>query len=247
MIKIEFLFIFCVIYKKLKMETNICKISGVVYKLTDTEDGGIELSPIVPTVDEMAQPEVFPNTQPETLPNVQPNTQTIPKDLQELFDNMPHSIDTLIRRYKSLTTFEIAALSKILRDKRNSDINWILQFYVYDIYPGDYYYGIKFALAGLLKHPNGNVILNKIKNNIPLSGPEEDILVNCQIDEAQYLIVDNSPIADKALEKNCSLRKNCHYMAMHGNKGIAKAFNIGCEYAIAHGFSWAVTEERRVQ
>ena len=176
MIKIEFLFIFCVIYKKLKMATNICKISGVVYKLTDTEDGGIELSPIVPTVYEMAQPEVLPNTQPEILPDVQPNDQSIPKDLQELFDNMPYSIDTLIRRYKSLTTFEIAALSYILRDKRNSDINWLLKFYVYDIYPGDYHYGIKFALAGLLKNPNGNVILNKIKNNIPLSGPEEDIL-----------------------------------------------------------------------
>ena len=89
---------------------------------------------------------------------------------------MPYSIDTLIIRYKSLTNFEIAALSKILRDTRRSDINWLLKFYVYDIYPGDYHYGIKFALAALLKHPNGNVILNKIKNNIPLSGPEEDIL-----------------------------------------------------------------------
>ena len=168
MIKIEFLFIFCVIYKKLKMATNICKISGVVYKLTDTDDGGFELSPIVPTVDEIAQPEV--------LPNRQPNAQSIPQDLQELFDNMPHSIDTLIIRYKSLTNFEKSALSNILRDTRRSNINWLLQFYVYDIYPGDYYYGIKFALAGLLKHPNGNVILNKIKNNIPLSHPEEDIL-----------------------------------------------------------------------
>ena len=176
MVKIEFLFIFCVIYKKLKMATNICKISGVVYKLTDTEDGGIELSPIVPTVDEMAQPEVLPNAQPEVLPNAQPNTQSIPKELQELFDNMPHSIDTLIRRYKSLTTFEIAELSEILRDKCKSDINWLLQFYVYDIYPGDYYYGIKFALAGLLQHPDGTVILNKIKNNIQLSGPEEDVI-----------------------------------------------------------------------
>jgi hypothetical protein len=89
---------------------------------------------------------------------------------------MPHSIDTLIRRYESLTNFERVELSKILRDTRRSDINWLLKFYVYDIYPGDYHYGIKFALAGLLKHPNGNVILNKIKNNIPLSGPEEDIL-----------------------------------------------------------------------
>ena len=158
------------------MATNICKISGVVYILTDTEDGGIELSPIVPTVVEMTQPEVLPNTQPEVLPNTLPNAQSIPQDLQELFDNIPHSIDILIRRYKSLTTFEIASLSKILRDKCKSDINWLLQFYVYDIYPGDYYYGIKFALAGLLKHPNGNVILNKIKNNIPLSRPEEDIL-----------------------------------------------------------------------
>ena len=52
------------------MATNICKISGVVYKLTDTDDGGFELSPIVPTVDEMAQHEVLPNAQ------------TIPQDLQ---------------------------------------------------------------------------------------------------------------------------------------------------------------------
>jgi len=176
MIKIEFLFIFCVIYKKLKMETNFCEISGVKYKLTDTEDGGIELSPIVPTIDEMAQPEVLPNAQTNTQPNAQPNVQSIPQDLQELFDNMPHSIDTLIRRYKSLTNFEDAALSKILRDKSSFDINWLLKFYVYDIYPGNYYYGIKFALAGLLKHPKGNVILNKIKNNIPLSRPEEYIL-----------------------------------------------------------------------
>jgi hypothetical protein len=168
MIKIEFLFIFCIIYKKLKMATNICKISGVVYKLTDTDDGGFELSPIVPSVDEMVQPEV--------LPNAQHNAQSIPKDLQELFDNMPHSIDTLIIRYKSLTNFEIAALSKILRDTRKSDINWLLKFYVYDIYFSDYHYGIKFALAGLLQHPDGTVILNKIKNNIPLSYSEEDIL-----------------------------------------------------------------------
>ena len=170
MIKIEFLFIFCVIYKKLKMATTILQVGGFGYTLTYTKDGGLELSPIpiVPTVDEMAQHEV--------LPNAQPSAQTIPQDLQELFDNMPHSIDTLIIRYKSLTNFEIAALSKILRDTRRSDIIWLLKFYVYDIYPGDYHYGIKFALAGLKKHPDGTVILNKIKNNIPLSGPEEDIL-----------------------------------------------------------------------
>ena len=168
MIKIEFLFIFCVIYKKLKMEPNICKISGIEYILTDTDDGGTELSPIVPTVDEIPQPEV--------LPNAQPNAQTIPQELQELFDNMPHSIDTLIIRYKSLTNFEKAALSEILRDTRRSNINWLLNFYVYDIYPGDYHYGIKFALAGLLQHPDGTVILNKIKNNIPLSTSEEYIL-----------------------------------------------------------------------
>lgn len=158
--KNEFLFIFCVIYKKLKMEPNIC--------MTFTEDGGIELSPIVPTVDEIAQPEV--------LPNAQPNAQTIPQELQELFDNMPHSIDQLILLYESLTNFEKAALSEILRDTRRSNINWLLKFYVNNIYPGDYYFGIKFALVGLKQHPDGTVILNKIKNNIPLSSSEEDIL-----------------------------------------------------------------------
>lgn len=77
--------------------------------------------------------------------------------------------------------------------------------------------------------------------------PEDDILLHCQIKESQYLIVDNSPKSDKALEKNCERMKNCHYLAMNDNIGIAKAFNIGCEYAISKGYAWALTMDQDSQ
>ena len=178
------------------MATNICKISGVVYRLTNTEDGGFELCPSVQTVNEMVQPiehsfagsftgsftgpyvPYNPNTHPNAVPYTRPHVpyNKIPDDIEELFTTMPRSIPTLITRYESLTRFEKKVLNTILRDRRRSIIDYLLEFYVYDIYPEDYHFGIKFALASLLQHPNGTVILNKIKNNIPLSRAEENIL-----------------------------------------------------------------------
>lgn len=157
------------------MEINICKISGVEYILTNTEDGGFELSPkpIVQIDDAIELTQSQPQQQIQShIPTV--NVPLIPQDLQDLFDNIPRSIPTLVKRYNSLTDFEKATLNKILRSGNN--INHLLEFYLNNIYPSDYHYGIKFALAGLLQHSDGKVIFNKIKNGIPLSSAEENIL-----------------------------------------------------------------------
>ena len=79
------------------MEINICKISGVEYILTNTEDGGFELSPkpIVQIDDaiELTQSQPQQQIQPH-IPTV--NVPLIPQDLQDLFDNIPRSIPTLV-------------------------------------------------------------------------------------------------------------------------------------------------------
>jgi hypothetical protein len=106
-----------------------------------------------------------------SAPVVEP---TISLELQELFDNIPHSIPTLITKYNSFSKFDAAMLIKKLHDSRN--INELLEFYVYDIYPGSYFYGIKFALSVLAKHKDGIEIFNKIKNGIDLSYEEENII-----------------------------------------------------------------------
>ena len=155
----------------------MCKISGVEYILTNTEDGGFELSPKpCVQIDDaivLAQSHTQQQTQPH-IPTV--NVPLIPQDLQDLFDNIPRSIPTLIKKYNSLSREHAAILNNILRDGRSSDINHLLEFYMYDIYPGDYHFGIKFALAGLLQHSDGKAIFNKIKNGMPLSSAEEYIL-----------------------------------------------------------------------
>jgi len=154
------------------MEINICKISGVEYILTNTEDGGFELSP-KPCV-QISDTIVLVHSQP-TPTKPSDNVPLIPKDLQELFDNMPRSIPALIERYNNSTRFEASRLSQILR-MRGSNINHLLEFYMHDIYPGDYHFGIKFALAALAKHKDGKDIFNKIKNRVELSNAEGDII-----------------------------------------------------------------------
>ena len=110
----------------------------------------------------------------EPIEPIEPPEPQISQEVQALLDIIPHSIPTLVKMYKSLTDFEKATLNKILRSSNN--INHLLEFYMHNIYPSEYHFGIEFALTALAKHEYGNDIFNKIKNGIKISYAEEDIL-----------------------------------------------------------------------
>ena len=181
-------------------------IGNVEYVLTSREDGMVELVPNttvqMPDIyyfltslqqpDPRSEPQSDPEPPAEPEPQPQLHTEAEPRsepqptkveireeiislELQGLLDNMPRSIPALIEGYNNSTRFEASCLSQILR-MRGSNINHLLEFYMHDIYPGDYHFGIKFALAALAKHKDGKDIFNKIKNRVELSNAEGDII-----------------------------------------------------------------------
>ena len=100
------------------------------------------------------------------------------QDFLDMLENIPHSIPILITMYRNefLNLYEKEELCTILRSKY-SDINYLLEFYVNDIYPGDYYFAITYALKALVDC-NGIDIINKIKTWKVLSNEEDCILDN---------------------------------------------------------------------
>lgn len=57
--------------------------------------------------------------------------------------------------------------------------------------------------------------------------------------EYDYLIIDNSEIPSFPYKKLAS--QHIHYIANNSNLGIAKSFNLGCQYALDHSYQWIVT------
>ena len=102
----------------------------------------------------------------------------VEKQLSEEFlkfvESMPETTHTLIANYNSYSNLEKTYLCNKLRGE-NADILNLLEFYMNDIYPGDYYFGIPFALNAIVKQKQSQIV-EKIKSGIELSNDEENIL-----------------------------------------------------------------------
>lgn len=74
--------------------------------------------------------------------------------------------------------------------------------------------------------------------------PEDNFTDQLSIPNVDYLIVDNSSKPTKNIADFCAQSTHCKYLPLNDNVGIAKALNIGCEYAIEHGYKWVVTMDQ---
>ena len=96
------------------------------------------------------------------------------EEFVNLVESMPKTTHTLIANYNSYSNLEISYLCNKLRGE-NADILNLLEFYMNDIYPGDYYFGIPFALNAIVKQKQSQIV-EKIKSGIELSNDEENII-----------------------------------------------------------------------
>jgi hypothetical protein len=92
-----------------------------------------------------------------------------------LLSDFQHNIPTFKKNWNNYTKDETKAIISILTAK-SSTINYLLEFYMSNIYPYDYYFGINFALESLSKNSNRDVIVNKILKKIDLTDEEESII-----------------------------------------------------------------------
>lgn len=73
--------------------------------------------------------------------------------------------------------------------------------------------------------------------------PPQSILSKLNINYYPHLVVDNSEQETTWLKSYC-LDNNHAYVWLGDNLGIAKALNVGAEYAIKHGFDYIVTMDQ---
>lgn len=73
--------------------------------------------------------------------------------------------------------------------------------------------------------------------------PDQSVLSNLKINYYPHLIVDNSEIPAQWLKEYCS-EYNIDYIWLNGNLGIAKALNIGAQYAVDKKFGYIVTMDQ---
>ncbi|TXI93364.1 MAG: glycosyltransferase [Neisseriales bacterium] len=73
--------------------------------------------------------------------------------------------------------------------------------------------------------------------------PSTSVLDNLQVDYYPHLVVDNSEQETIWLKEYC-LNNNHVYLWLGDNLGIARALNIGAEYAIEKGFDYIVTMDQ---
>ncbi len=74
--------------------------------------------------------------------------------------------------------------------------------------------------------------------------PEDNFTDQLSIPNVDYLIVDNSSKPTKNIADFCARSTHCKYQPLNDNVGIAKALNVGCEYAVEHGYKWVVTMDQ---
>lgn len=98
-------------------------------------------------------------------------------EFTELLSNIPHTIPDIIGIYDRLTNIERKALILKIRGE-GADIKWLLEFYLHNIYPGDYSFDIKHALESLSKHPNRSTIIDKLLLGMNLTDEEELVIDN---------------------------------------------------------------------
>jgi len=96
------------------------------------------------------------------------------EEFVKLVESIPETTHTLIENYNSYSNLEITYLCNKLREE-DADILNLLEFYVNGIYPGDYHFGIPFALNAIVKQKQSQIV-EKIKSGIKLSIDEENIL-----------------------------------------------------------------------
>ena len=89
--------------------------------------------------------------------------------------NFQHNIPTFIKNWNNYTKDETNSIISILRGE-GSNINYLLEFYMSNIYPYDYYFGIDFALKALSKNPNCFTIVEKILLKMNLTDEEESVI-----------------------------------------------------------------------
>ncbi len=73
--------------------------------------------------------------------------------------------------------------------------------------------------------------------------PPTSLLDNLQVDYYPHMVVDNSEQETIWLKNYCA-EHNHVYQWLGDNLGIAKALNVGAEYAIEHGFDYIVTMDQ---
>ena len=84
----------------------------------------------------------------------------------------------------------------------------------------------------------------KVGGCVVLYNPEIAVVNNIESyrDKLDLLVVvDNSDRPSSSVLDHLKEINNVQLISMHGNKGIAKALNVGCSYLIAHGFDICLT------
>lgn len=82
---------------------------------------------------------------------------------------------------------------------------------------------------------------------VVLYNPNDSILENISSykDSVSLIyIIDNSDFSNENIFSNLSFKNKLKYVFNYGNKGIAKALNIGCHLAIKDGMQWALTMDQ---
>lgn len=82
---------------------------------------------------------------------------------------------------------------------------------------------------------------------VVLFNPDKNIVknINSYIDFVEKIyLVDNSNFSNENLFKDLPFKHKLQYVLNNGNLGIAKALNIGCEFAVKHGMKWVLTMDQ---
>lgn len=77
--------------------------------------------------------------------------------------------------------------------------------------------------------------------------PDLDVLDKFDLQGFNYLIVDNSDNTAFDLASHTQSNTNIHYIKNPSNLGIAKALNIGADYALSNGYKWLLTMDQDSQ
>ncbi|MFV8322649.1 glycosyltransferase family 2 protein [Flavobacterium sp. LB3P21] len=82
---------------------------------------------------------------------------------------------------------------------------------------------------------------------VVLYNPDKNIVenINSYIDCVDKIyVIDNSNFSNANLFQALPFDHKLEYIFNNGNLGIAKALNIGCEFAIQHGMKWVLTMDQ---
>lgn len=75
--------------------------------------------------------------------------------------------------------------------------------------------------------------------------PKDDFFENnIRFSDVSYIVVDNTVQPTDIFLQKISTFENVKYIANYKNLGIARALNIGCQYALDNGSNWVVTMDQ---